>query len=125
MAARKYADRVTATKVVSGTWDGIVSVNFALDASNERAVHIQGPDPDDGVCMVLSPSQQCAHDAFTELKLTRDALLVRFTPEGKRAFGVSSVRIDFEVNERAWQKMARVLGAICKGKGYYTCTRQP
>jgi len=119
--AAKYADRVTATKVASGRWDGVRSVNFALDSTDQRALHIQGPDPEEGVCMVSSPSEHCAYDAFTELTLTRDALLVRFTAEGKRTFGVPSVRIDFDVNEREWQKMSRVLGTICKGKDYYSC----
>jgi hypothetical protein len=121
MAVAKYADRVTATKVASGTWDGIRSVNLALDMADERAIHIQGPDPEEGVCMVLSPSEQCAYDAFTELKLTRDALLVRFTAEGRRTFGVPSVRIDFDINDREWQQMSRVLGTICADKDYYSC----
>ena len=121
MAVSKYADRVTATKVASGTSDGIRSVNLALDMPDERAIHIQGPDPEEGVCMVLSPSERCAYDAFTELKLTRDALLVRFTAEGRRTFGVPSVRIDFDINDREWQRMARALGTICEGKDYYSC----
>jgi hypothetical protein len=121
MAVARYADRVTATKVASGTWDGIRSVNLALDMADERAIHIQGPDPEEGVCMVLSPSEQCAYDAFTELTLTRDALLVRFTVEGRRTFGVPSVRIDFDISDREWQKMSRVLGTICEGKDYYSC----
>ena len=121
MAAAKYADRMISTKVASGTWDGIRSVNLALDMADERAIHIQGPDPEEGVCMVLSPSEQCAYDAFTELTLTRDALLVRFTVEGRRTFGVPSVRIDFDISDREWQKMSRVLGTICEGKDYYSC----
>ena len=75
--------------------------------------------------MVLSPSERCAYDAFTELKLTRDALLVRFTAAGRRTFGVPSVRIDFDINDREWQRMARVLGTICEGKDYYSCAGGP
>jgi len=72
--------------------------------------------------MVLSPSEQCAYDAFRQLQLTRDALLVRFTSEGRRVFGVPSVRVDFKIDKRAWNKMARVLGTICRGKDYYQCS---
>lgn len=116
----KYAEHVTAIRIASGTSDGVMSVNLALDSTAERALHIQGPDPEEGVCMVVSPSEQCAYDAFTELKLMRDALLVRFTAEGKRTFGVPSVRIDFDINEREWRRMSEVLGTICEGKDYYS-----
>jgi hypothetical protein len=119
VATAKYDERVAATKVASGTWDGVMSVNLALDETDERAVHIQG-DSEDGVCMVLSPSQQCAYDAFTELRLTRDALLVQFTPEGQQVFEVASVRIDFTLSELEWKEMARVLTEICRGKDYYS-----
>ena len=96
-------------------------MNLSLDSTDAVVVHIQGPDSEWGVCMVLSPSEQCAYDAFTQLKLTRDALLIRFTAAGRRMFGVPSARIDFDIGEREWRKMSRVLGKICKGKKYYSC----
>ncbi|HEV3191183.1 MAG TPA: hypothetical protein VGY54_11830, partial [Polyangiaceae bacterium] len=75
-------------------------------------------DEEDGVCMVLSPSQQCIYDEFTSVTLSRDSLGVRFTPTGQQVFGVSSVRFDFSVDDALWRDLRSMLATICTGKTF-------
>jgi hypothetical protein len=124
-ADEEYEDVVKVSKVSVGTEafnpDYAVhsaSLGFMLD-EEENVLSIQRSfDEEDGVCMVLSPSQQCIYDEFTSVTLSRDSLGVRFTPTGQQVFGVSSVRFDFSVDDALWRDLRSMLATICTGKTF-------
>ena len=123
--AEEYDDIVKVSKVSVGTEaftpDYTVhsaSLGFMV-GEEENVLSIQRSfDEEDGVCMVLSPSQQCVYDEFRSLTLGRDSLGVRFTPSGQRIFGVSSVRFDFSVDDALWSDLRSMLATICTGKTF-------
>lgn len=129
-APEDYDDIVKVVKVAVGTEvftsDYTVhsaSLGFIAD-EEENVVSIQRSfDEDDGVCMVLSPSQQCVYDEFTSLALERNWLGVRFTSAGREVFGVSSVRFDFSIDDSLWSDLRRTLETICTGKSF--CSVRP
>jgi hypothetical protein len=90
-AAEEYDDVVKISKVSVDTEAFTpdytvhsVSLGYTVD-DEENVVSIQRSfDEEDGVCLVLSPSQQCVYDEFTTLVLGRESLGVRFTPRAKR-----------------------------------------
>jgi hypothetical protein len=124
-AAEEYDDIVRVSKVSVDTEAFTpdytvhsVSLGFMVDGE-ENVVSLQRSfDEEDGVCIVLSPSQQCVYDEFRSLALGRDSLGVRFTPAGQEVFGVGSVRFDFSVEEAIWRELRDMLATICKGKTF-------
>lgn len=118
---RIFAERVSAhTETVTPEFE-VHSVSFGFtSADGERVLSVQRSfDDDDGVCLVLSPSQQCNYDPFTELRLTRKTLSMRFSPSGASVFGVTSLVIDFELPDDVWHAVSRTLALICTGKEFY------
>ena len=94
------------------------SLGFVVD-EGENVLSLQRSfDEEDGVCMVLAPSQRCVYDEFRPLTLTRHSLGVRFTPVGQKIFGVSSVRFDFSVDEALWGDLRSTLVTICAGRTF-------
>lgn len=96
-----------------------VSLGFQVD-DVENVLSIQRSfDEEDGVCVVLSPSQQCAYDEFTSLTLGRNALGVRFSPAGEEIFGLGSVRFDLSLDDARWRDLRDMLAIICTGKTFF------
>jgi hypothetical protein len=96
-----------------------ISFLYVYDGE-EQVLSIQrSPDDDDGVCLVITPSQVCEYDTYTEISLARDALVIRFTPEGEKVFGVRSVRVTFDIDEELWAKVDSTLKTICAGKPFF------
>ena len=124
--AEEYDDIVKVLKLSVGTEaftpDYVVhsaSFGFMVD-EGEGVLSVQRSfDEEDGVCMVLSPSQQCVYDEFTSITLSREALSVRFTPAGQEAFGVGSVRFDFSLDDALWRDLRSTLVTICTGKAFF------
>jgi hypothetical protein len=123
--AEEYDDVIKVSKVSVGT-EVFTPEYTVLSASlgfmvggQENVVSLQRSfDEEDGVCMVLSPTQQCVYDEFTSLTLGRDSLGVRFTPAGQEVFGVGSVRFDFSVDDAVWSDLRSTLATICTGKTF-------
>ena len=124
-AAEEYDDVVKISKVSVDTEAFTpdytvhsVSLGYTVD-DEENVVSIQRSfDEEDGVCLVLSPSQQCVYDEFTTLVLGRESLGVRFTPAGQEVFGLGSVRFDFSVDDALWRDLRDMLATICTGKTF-------
>jgi hypothetical protein len=123
--AEEYDDIVKVLEVSVGTEaftpDYVVhsaSFGFIVD-EEEKVLSVQRSfDEEDGVCMVLSPSQQCVYDEFTSITLSRESLGVRFTPSGHEVFGLGSVRLDFSVDDALWRDLRSTLITICTGKAF-------
>ena len=96
------------------------SVSFGFTADEEvNVVSIQRSfDDEDGVCMVLSPSQQCVYDEFTSLTLGRNSLGVRFKAAGAEVFGVRSVCFEFAIDDSLCGELRAMLATICTGKEF-------
>ena len=125
--AEEYDDVVRVLKVSVGTEaftpDYVVhsaSFGFMVDEAENVLSVERSFDEEDGVCMVLSPSQQCVYDEFTSITLGRDSLGVRFTPTGQALFGVGSVRFDFSIDDALWRDLRSILLTICTGKSFFT-----
>jgi hypothetical protein len=96
-----------------------VSFLFLADGS-EQVLSIQrSSEDDDGVCLVVSPSQACAYDTYTEISLTRRGLGIHFTPDGEQVFGVGSVLVTFDIDDELWRKVRTALTTICAGKPFF------
>jgi hypothetical protein len=124
--AEEHDDIVKVVKVSVGTEaftpDYVVhsaSFGFMVD-EEEKVLSLQRSfDEEDGVCLVLSPSQQCVYDEFTSITLSRESLSVRFTPSGQEVFDVGSVRLDFSVDDALWRDLRSTLVTIFTGKAFF------
>ena len=126
--AEEYDDIVRVLKVSVGTEaftpDYVVhsaSFGFMVDEAENVLSVERSFDEDDGVCLVLSPSQQCVYDEFKSITLSRDSLGVRFTRTGQELFGVGSVRFDFSIDDALWRDLRSILLTICTGKSFSLC----
>ncbi len=133
MSGKDYEETIAATRV--GTFVErftpeceVVSVVLALSEDGESEVlSLQrefGPDGDgeEGICLVLSPSQQCSYRPFQELTLARTSIGMRFTTEAQRVFNVSSVLITFDVADDVFEEFREKLAVVCAGETCFTCS---
>lgn len=101
----------------------VLSVNFALPEetdelqllSLQRGFGADAEHEEESICLVLSPSQQCAYDPFESVVLARSFLGLKFTSEAASVFGVGSVRIAFSVEEPLFREVKEGLGTLFQG----------
>lgn len=101
----------------------VLSVNFALseEANDQQLLSIQrafgadAEDEDKSICLVLSPSQQCAYEPFESVVLARSCLGLKLTSEAASVFGVRSVRIAFSIEESLFRQLREGLSTLCQG----------
>lgn len=101
------------------------SAHFQFAADGEQHVvtlsrSFGDDEDDDGVCLVLSPAQECVYDEFAAVTLRRDALVVRFTDRGQKVFECDSVLLEFSVDQVLWGQLAEALAEICSGKPFFS-----
>lgn len=105
----------------------VISVSLAISSCDDgEVISIQraygdDADPEDGVCLVLSPSQQCVFDPFEELILGRHSLGMRFTAEAEEMLEVSSALFNLCVSDDVYQELKAGLSAVCCGASCYRC----
>ena len=115
-----------ATNVVARTEQftpgfAVQSVDFSLsELGNESVLSIQraiGPDADEPpeVCLVLSPSQQCAVNPFTEVVLAPGSLVIKLTAEAESMFGTGAVTLLFSANDELHSAIHSQLTSIREG----------
>lgn len=103
----------------------VQSVDFAIEGTDEGSVlSIQraiGPDADDPpeICLVLSPSQQCAANPFASLVLSRSQLSIELTNEALEVFGAQSVTISFSAADESYSEIQNQLAAMCEGFTFF------
>lgn len=100
-----------------------VSIEIIVDGE-EVVLSLQrefGDDADepDEICLVFSPSQQCAFDPLTKLFLNRNSLSMNFTTDAANVFDVASLRIKFEISDDVFNEIRNKLELLCAGKPFY------
>jgi len=105
----------------------VFSVSLALSEDGESEVlslqrgFVPEGEDGEGICLVLSPSQQCIYKPFQELTLARTSLGMRFTAEAQRVFNASSVLVTFDVSDDIFQEVKEKLEVMCAGETYFRC----
>jgi hypothetical protein len=102
----------------------VLSVNFALPEetddqqlfSIQRSFGADAEDEDKSICLVLSPSQQCAYEPFESVVLARSFLGLKLTSEAASVFGVRSIRIAFSVEESLFRDVREGLSTLFQGE---------
>jgi hypothetical protein len=129
VSGTEYEETVAATRV--GTLIErftpeceVVSVIFALSEDGESELlalqrDVYAGDEDEGVCLVLSPSQRCSYEPFEELTLTRSSLGMKFTDEAREVFNAASVLVTFDVADDVFEEVRGKLEVLCAGKAYF------
>ena len=132
MSHNEYEETIAATRI--GTCVErftpqfeVVSVNLALSAdgqseilSLQRGFGVEAEE-EEGICLVLSPSQQCSYKPFEELTLTRNSLGMKFTAEAQRIFNVSSALFAFQASDAVFEDVKEKLKVMSKGEPYFVC----
>ena len=104
----------------------VQSVDFSLnDLGDESVLSIQraiGPDADEPpeVCLVLSPSQQCAVNPFTKLVLVPGSLTIKLTAEAESIFETGSVTLSFSTSDELQSAIHSQLTAISSGFDFFS-----
>lgn len=107
----------------------VQSVDFAIEGSeDEMVLSIQraiGADADDPpeICLVLSPSQQCAANPFVSLVLSRSNLAICLTRQAQKVFVAPAVTISFNIADDLHSAIHDQLSAICAGFTFFRCER--
>lgn len=130
MTGIEYEETVAATRVETliecfTAKCQVISLILALsdDGESETLVlqrNIEDSEDDEGVCLVLSPSQRCCYDPFTELILTRSSLGMRFTAEAREVFNTASILFTFDVADDKFDEVRKKLAVLCRGRTYFT-----
>jgi DUF971 family protein len=130
MTEAQSPEALIASEVVARTEQftpdyAVQSVDFAIEGSEEeavlsiqRAIGLEADDPPE-ICLVLSPSQQCAANPFASLVLSRNKLAVDLTPEAQEVFGASAVTVSFDATDDLYLAIQRQLLAICSGFAFF------
>jgi hypothetical protein len=101
----------------------VLSIGFAL--SDEDALIIQRDfgeksEGEETLCLVRSPSQECAYDAFTRAMLNRDSLTLCLTGEAGKVFGAAEISIAFSLPEPSFSQLAENMAAAFGDQPFYT-----
>ena len=101
------------------------SVSFGWQSDGQdRVLSIQrseGGGEDQEVCLVLSPSQQCAYNPFAHVALTRGGLGMRLNDEGSSVFEVDALQVNFELNEEQFSAVREALKWVFTTSQQFTC----
>ena len=131
MTDHHHSECLQATNVVARTEQftpgfAVQSVDFSLNEfGSESVLSIQraiGPDADEPpeVCLVLSPSQQCAANPFTEVVLAPGSLAINLTTEAASVFGMGYLSISFSTNDELQSALHSQLTAISAGFDFFS-----
>ena len=100
-----------------------VSLEFLRDGSEQvlslqREFGEQAEAPGE-ICIVFSPSQQCAYDPLTKLVLDRNSLGMRFTETAAQTFGMASLQFAFSATDEIFDKFRDSLASLCEGESFF------
>jgi hypothetical protein len=102
----------------------VLSIGFAL--SGEDALIVQRDlgeevENEEALCLVRSPSQECAYDAFTRVTLNRDSLVLRLSDNAAEVFGDAEISIAFMLPEAQFPRLAEGMAIAFGDRAFYTC----
>jgi hypothetical protein len=130
MTEAQSPEVLTASNVVARTEQftpdyAVQSIDFAIEGSEDevvlsiqRAAGTEADDPPE-ICLVLSPSQQCAANPFASLVLSRSNLAISLTHEAQEIFAAPAVTISFNIADDLHSAIHNQLSAICAGFTFF------
>ena len=130
MAVEEFTEVIVASQVAAAeerfSQELLVrSVSFGWHSNGQdRVLSIQrseGGGEDQEVCLVLSPSQQCAYNPFTNVALTRGGLSMRLNDEGSSIFEVEALQVNFELDDEEFSAVRETVRWLFTQSQQFTC----
>ncbi len=81
----------------------------------------ENEDDDWGVCTTREIQQATIYECITSFVLHRSSLKCMFDTEGASDTGFSELQITFDIDDRAYKKLADTARIIFHDRAYFTC----